>query len=52
MTRFRPVSLRAAVSRARARRAGLRREHAVQQAFAGAPTLESAHEIAAAAARR
>ena len=41
-----------AVQRSRARRAGLRTERALQRALAAAPTVESAHEIATAAARR
>jgi hypothetical protein len=38
--------------RSRAARAGRRDERALARAMAGAPTVESAHEIAAAAARR
>ncbi|SEO40321.1 hypothetical protein [Trujillonella endophytica] len=44
--------IRAALSRARDRRAHLRQERALVQAAAGAPTLESAHEISALASRR
>jgi hypothetical protein len=38
--------------RSRAARAGRRTERALARALAAAPTVESAHEIAAAAARR
>jgi len=41
-----------ALRRRRALRAGLRTEVAVRRAMAAAPTVESAHEIAAAASRR
>jgi hypothetical protein len=44
--------LPAAIRRFRATRAHLREERALQQAFAAAPTVESAHEIAALSARR
>jgi hypothetical protein len=46
------TQLRAALARARTNRAHLRQERALSQALAGAPTVESAHEIAALAARR
>jgi hypothetical protein len=46
------TSLRTALTRARTTRARLREERALQQALAAAPTLESAHELAAVAARR
>jgi hypothetical protein len=39
-------------SRRRAARADLRTEREVRRAMASAPTIESAHEIAAAATRR
>ena len=41
-----------ALQRRRATRASLRTDRAVARALAKAPTLESAHEIATAAARR
>lgn len=44
--------LRVPLSRVRDRRAHLRQERALQQAFAGAPTVESAHEIAVLTTRR
>jgi hypothetical protein len=44
--------IRTALSSARARRRHLREERALQRAFAGAPTLESAHEIATLTTRR
>jgi hypothetical protein len=44
--------LRTALIRRRAARAHLREERALHQAMAGAPTLESAHEIATLLARR
>ncbi|WP_409333122.1 hypothetical protein [Trujillonella humicola] len=44
--------LRSALVRARDRRGHLREERALQQALAGAPTVESAHEIATLATRR
>jgi hypothetical protein len=44
--------LRSTLRRHRAARADLRTELAVRRAMAFAPTVESAHEIAAAAARR
>ncbi|WP_158548756.1 hypothetical protein [Blastococcus sp. TF02A-26] len=47
MSRF-----RTAFARARADRAHLRAERAVQQALTGAPTVETAHELAAISARR
>ena len=43
---------RSALTRARATRAHLREERALQRAVAAAPTVESAHEIAALLARR
>jgi hypothetical protein len=46
------TSLRAALARRRSTRAHLREERALQRAVASAPTLESAHEIAALTARR
>jgi len=44
--------LRTALTRARANRAHLRAERALQRALTSAPTLESAHELASLAARR
>jgi hypothetical protein len=44
--------LTTALHRHRAARADLRTERAVRRAMASAPTIESAHEISAAAARR
>jgi hypothetical protein len=44
--------LRTTLARARADRASLRAERALQRAVATAPTVESAHEIAAVLARR
>ncbi len=44
--------VRISLARARARRAHLRQERALQRAFAGAPTVESAHEIAVLTTRR
>jgi hypothetical protein len=46
------TSLRTVLARHRATRAHHKEERALQRAFAGAPTLESAHEIASLAARR
>jgi hypothetical protein len=46
------TSLRTALARHRAIRAHLREERALSDAAAAAPTLESAHEIAALTARR
>jgi hypothetical protein len=46
------TSLRSALARHRTTRAHLREERALQRAVAAAPTLESAHEIAALSARR
>ena len=46
------TSLRTVLARRRTTRAHLREERALQRAFASAPTLESAHEIAALAAHR
>ena len=46
------TSLRTALARRRSTRAHLREERALQRALATAPTLESAHEISAMAARR
>ena len=46
------ISLRTVLARHRATRAHLREERELQRAFATAPTLESAHEIAALSARR
>ena len=40
------------LARIRAERRHLREERALQRAVAGAPTLESAHEIAALSTRR
>ena len=45
-------SLRTALARRFATRAHLREERELQRALAGAPTLESAHEIAALSTRR
>ncbi|WP_448628430.1 hypothetical protein [Geodermatophilus sp. URMC 64] len=44
--------LRTALARHRATRAHLREERVLQHALAGAPTVESAHEIAALLTRR
>ncbi len=44
--------LRTALSHRRAVRAHLREERALAEALAAAPTVESAHEIAAITARR
>jgi hypothetical protein len=44
--------LSTALARRRANRSHLREERALQRALAGAPTVESAHEIAALLARR
>ncbi|HEX2072780.1 MAG TPA: hypothetical protein VHF92_03255 [Geodermatophilus sp.] len=44
--------LRTALARRRALRTRVREERALQRALAAAPTVESAHEIAALAARR
>ncbi|WP_346618677.1 hypothetical protein [Blastococcus montanus] len=44
--------IRTALARRHALRAHLRQERALARAFAAAPTLESAHEIAALGARR
>jgi hypothetical protein len=46
------TSFRTVLDRHRALRAHLRDDRAVGRAMASAPTLESAHEIAALAARR
>ena len=46
------TSLRTTLARRRSLRAHLREERALQRALAAAPTLESAHEIAALTARR
>ena len=46
------TSLRTALAHRRTFRAHLREERALQRALAGAPTLESAHEIVALIARR
>ena len=46
------TSIRTALSRARDRRTHLREERALQRALAGAPTVESAHEIATLTTRR
>jgi hypothetical protein len=46
------TSLRTLVRRSRSIRASLREERAVLAALAAAPTVESAHEIAALTARR
>jgi hypothetical protein len=46
------MSLRTTMRRHRDLRAGLRSERALRRALAEAPTVESAHEIASAAARR
>ena len=45
-------ALRTAFARRRSTRAHLRDERALARALAGAPTLESAHEITALAAHR
>ena len=44
--------LRTALARRRALRARVREERALQPALAAAPTVETAHEITALAARR
>jgi hypothetical protein len=46
------TSLHTMFSRRRSLRAHLRDDRAIERAVASAPTLESAHEIAALAARR
>lgn len=46
------TSLRTLVRRHRSERAHLRQERALLAAVAAAPTVESAHELAALAARR
>ena len=46
------TGLRTTLRRRREDRAHLRAERALEQALAAAPTVESAHELAAAAARR
>jgi hypothetical protein len=46
------TSLRTAISRRRSVRAHLREERALARALAMAPTVESAHEIAALSTRR
>jgi hypothetical protein len=46
------TALRTVLARRRSTRAHLREERALARAVAGAPTLESAHEITALAARR
>jgi hypothetical protein len=46
------TGLRAALARHRAHRTHRRDERALRRAIAAAPTVESAHEIAALAARR
>jgi hypothetical protein len=46
------TDLRTALARRRTTRAHRREERALQKAFATAPTLESAHEIASLAAHR
>jgi hypothetical protein len=46
------TSLRTVLARRRSTRAQLREERALQRAFASAPTLDSAHELAALAAHR
>jgi hypothetical protein len=46
------TSLRTALARRRSARAHLRDARALERALATAPTLESAHEIAALAAHR
>jgi hypothetical protein len=46
------TSLRTLVRRSRSARASLREERALRAALAAAPTVESAHEIAALSARR
>jgi hypothetical protein len=45
------TNIRIALRRARGNRSHLRQERALQQALADAPTLETAHEIAAISAR-
>ena len=45
-------AFRTALARRRSTRAHLREERALARALAGAPTLESAHEITALAAHR
>ncbi len=44
--------LRTTLTRARDRRSHLRQERALARALAGAPTVESAHEIAVLTTRR
>ena len=44
--------IRATLTRARSNRTALRAERALQRALAGAPTVESAHEIAVISTRR
>ncbi len=46
------TALRTALARRRSTRAHLREERALARALAGAPTLESAHELTALAAHR
>ena len=46
------TSLHSALRRRRELRASLRQDRAIERAMAAAPTLESAHEIAALATRR
>jgi hypothetical protein len=46
------TDLRTALARRRTLRAHLREERALQRALGAAPTLDSAHEIAALIARR
>jgi hypothetical protein len=46
------IHVRTALSRARASRASHREERALRRAVANAPTVESAHEIAALLAHR
>jgi hypothetical protein len=46
------TGLRTTLARRRTLRAHLRAERALQRAIAAAPTLESAHEIAALSTRR
>jgi hypothetical protein len=46
------TALRTVLARRRSNRAHLREERALARAVAGAPTLESAHELATLAARR
>jgi hypothetical protein len=52
MSRLSSAVLRPWSGAARRDRAGRRTDRAVARALASAPTVESAHEIAAAAARR